>query len=76
MLNTNVRLFRLWGIPVELNTSWILILVFMTWTFATNYYPFYFPETFSSPELWVLGFVTTLFLFLSILMHELSLIHI
>lgn len=72
MLNTNVRLFRLWGIPVELNTSWILILVFMTWTFATNYYPFYFPETFSSPELWVLGFVTTLLLFLSILMHEFS----
>jgi len=72
MLNANIRLFRLWGIPVEINMSWILILVFMTWTFATNYYPFYFPETFSSPELWVLGFVTTLFLFLSILMHEFS----
>lgn len=72
MLNTNVRLFKLWGIPVELNTSWILVLVFMTWTFATNYYPFYFPETFSSPELWILGFITALLLFLSILMHEFS----
>ena len=72
MLNTNVRLFRLWGIPVEINMSWLLILVFMTWTFATNYYPFYFPETFSGMELWVLGFATAIFLFLSILMHEFS----
>lgn len=72
MLNTNVRLFKLWGIPVELNASWILVLAFMTWTFATNYYPFYFPETFSSPELWILGLVTALFLFVSILLHEFS----
>lgn len=72
MLNANVRLFKLWGIPVELNASWILVLAFMTWTFATNYYPFYFPETFSSPELWILGFTTALFLFVSILMHEFS----
>jgi Zn-dependent protease/CBS domain-containing protein len=72
MLNANVRLFRLWGIPVEINASWVLVLVFMTWTFATNYYPFYFPETFSGAELWILGFLTAIFLFLSILMHEFS----
>ncbi len=72
MLNTNVRLFRLWGIPVELNLSWVLVLVFMTWTFATNYYPFYFPKTFGDSELWILGFATVIFLFLSILAHEFS----
>ena len=72
MLNSNVRLFRLWGIPVELNVSWVLVLAFMTWTFATNYYPFYFPETFSSPELWILGLVTAILLFVSILLHEFS----
>jgi Zn-dependent protease/CBS domain-containing protein len=72
MLNANVRLFRLWGIPVEINASWVLVLLFMTWTFATNYYPFYFPETFGGAELWVLGFLTAIFLFLSILAHEFS----
>jgi len=72
MLNANVRLFKLWGIPVEINASWVLVLVFMTWTFATNYYPFYFPETFAAAELWALGFLTAIFLFLSILMHEFS----
>ena len=72
MLNRNVRLFRLWGIPVELNASWLLVLAFMTWTFATNYYPFYFPDTFSSPKLWMLGFITALLLFVSILLHEFS----
>jgi Zn-dependent protease/predicted transcriptional regulator len=72
MLNANIRILKLWGIPVEINMSWIFVLVFMTWTFATNYYPFYFPDIFGIAELWILGFVTALFLFLSILMHEFS----
>ncbi len=72
MLNANMRLFRLWGIPVEINASWLLVLLFMTWTFATNYYPFYFPDAFGEAELWVLGFLTAIFLFLSILAHEFS----
>jgi Zn-dependent protease/predicted transcriptional regulator len=72
MLNANIRIFKLWGIPVEINMSWILVLMFMTWTFATSYYPFYFPDTFQAAELWILGFVTAILLFLSILMHEFS----
>ena len=72
MLNTNIRIFKLWGIPVEVNMSWLLVLTFMTWTFSTRYYPSIYPGTFDVLELWILGFTTAILLFLSILMHEFS----
>jgi Zn-dependent protease/CBS domain-containing protein len=72
MLNTSIRLFKLWGIPVEVNMSWLLVLALMTWTFATGYYPSLYPGAFGLLQLWVLGFMTAMLLFLSILMHEFS----
>lgn len=71
MFSTNFRIFRLWGIPVELNWSWLLVLALMTWTFATGFYPDILPDG-TRAELWALGFVTALLLFVSILMHEFS----
>lgn len=67
----NMRLFRLFGIPVELNLSWLLILALMTWTFATGFYPDVLPDG-SRSELWLLGLATALLLFMSILLHEFS----
>ncbi len=67
----NLRIFRLWGIPVEINLSWVLVLALMTWTFATGLYPDALPDG-SRGELWGLGFVTAVLLFVSILLHEFS----
>lgn len=67
----NLRIFRLWGIPVEINVSWLLILALMTWTFATSLYPDVLPDG-TKTELWELGFLSTILLFLSILLHEFS----
>jgi Zn-dependent protease/CBS domain-containing protein len=72
MIRRNISLFKLWGIPVELNLSWLLVLVLITWTFATGYYPSNFPGLFSGRQLWVLGFLTAILLFVSILLHEFS----
>jgi Zn-dependent protease/CBS domain-containing protein len=72
MFNRSVRLFRLWGIPVELNFSWIIVLGLITWIFATESYPERFPGFFSIGELWILGFLTAILLFTSILLHEFS----
>ena len=72
MLNTNIRIFKLWGIPVEINLSWVFVLALVTWTFATGYYPELFPGRFSVTEHWVLGFLTAILLFISILLHEFS----
>lgn len=72
MFRKTIRLFRLFGIPVELDLSWILILVLVTWTFATGYYPENFPGLFSIGERWLVGFITAILLFISILLHEFS----
>ncbi len=72
MIMKSIRLFKLWGIPVEVNLSWLFVLALVTWTFATGYYPQLFPGRFSTAELWFLGFMTAILLFTSILLHEFS----
>jgi len=71
MIRSNVQLFRLWGIPVELNLSWLFVLALMTWSFATGWYADVLPDG-SKQELWLLGFLTAIMLFVSILLHEFS----
>ena len=72
MFTKSVRIFKLWGIPVEINISWVLVLGLVMWTFATGYYPELFPGRFSTAQLWFLGTATALLLFISILLHEFS----
>jgi Zn-dependent protease len=71
MIRSNLHLFRLWGIPVEIHVSWLLVLAFMTWSFATLWYPDVLPDG-TTNELWLLGFLTALLMFVSILVHEFS----
>jgi Zn-dependent protease/CBS domain-containing protein len=71
MIRSNLHLFRLFGIPVEVNVSWLLVLALMTWSFATGWYADDLPDG-SRPELWILGFLTSILLFVSILLHEFS----
>lgn len=72
MVGGSIRLFRLGGIPVELHVSWVLILCLVTWTTAAGYYPENFPGIFTKLQLWILGFLTAILLFVSILLHEFS----
>jgi len=66
-----LQIFRLWDIPVEINVSWLLILALMTWTFANDLYPDVLPDA-TKRETWILGFITALLLFASIILHEFS----
>ncbi len=72
MLKKSLRLFQLWGIPVELHVSWLLILVLITWSFATGFYPANYPGLFSSLQIWAMSLLTAVLLFISILLHEFS----
>ncbi len=72
MFKRSLRLFELWGIPVEIHISWILIFILVTWSFATGVYPESYGGTFSSTQLWIISFLTAVLLFLSILLHEFS----
>jgi Zn-dependent protease/CBS domain-containing protein len=71
MLRTNIRLFRIFGIPIEVNISWFIIFALVSWSLVSFYFPEHYPDL-SSTEHWVMGLVAALLLFASVLLHELG----
>jgi Zn-dependent protease len=62
---------RVLGIPIDLDYSWFLIAVLITWVLAVNYYPVEFKGG-TSVEYWLMGAVTAVLFFGSIVVHELA----
>jgi Zn-dependent protease/CBS domain-containing protein len=62
---------RVLGIPIDLDYSWFLIAALITWLLAVNYYPAEFKGA-TSVEYWVMGAVTAILFFASIVVHELA----
>src|SRR5947209_17925880 len=67
----SLRLGRIAGIDIYINFSWLIILVFLTWSLATGWFPQLYPG-WSTTTYWVAGFISTLLLFVSVLLHELA----
>jgi Zn-dependent protease len=66
-----VRLGRIFGIVVDLDYSWFVIFGLLTWVLAVSYYPN--ELKYASPgEYWLMGAVTAIMLFVSVLLHELG----
>jgi len=67
----SIRIFRIAGIDIYINFSWIIILVFLTFSLATGWfatlYPGWQPATY-----WLVSFIAALLLFVSVLLHELA----
>jgi Zn-dependent protease/predicted transcriptional regulator len=66
-----IPLGRIFGIPICLDYSWFLIFALLTWTMAVGYYPAEFinwPVT----KYWMMGAITAIMLFVSVLLHELG----
>lgn len=61
----------MFGIPIEINVSWILILVLVTWTVADGYFGGENFQHLSELQRWLLGAAAAFLLFGSILLHEL-----
>jgi Zn-dependent protease len=66
-----VRIARVFGIPVLVHVSWLVIFVLVAWTLATRYFPEHEPHLPAS-SYWTRGVVTSLLFFGSILLHELG----
>lgn len=66
-MQANWRIGSLLGIPLYLDPSWFLILLFVTIINAGQ-----LDSTFHSPRAWLIGFVMALLLFSSVLLHELG----
>ena len=67
----SVKLFTIFGIPVEINPTWLIAVAIITWSLATAAYPSFF-SFWSTTQYWIAGMLTTLLLFTSVLAHELG----
>ena len=70
-MNGSIRIGKVWGIPISLHFSWFFIFTLATWSLATSYFPNEFPALSSGVHL-LMGLVTSLLFFGSVLAHELG----
>jgi Zn-dependent protease len=66
-----IPLGRVLSIPISVHYSWFLIFVLLTWILAASYYPTEF-QRWPTTQYWILGAVTVILLFVSVLVHELG----
>jgi Zn-dependent protease/CBS domain-containing protein len=71
MKDKHISLGKVIGIPINLDYSWFLVLLLLTWMLAQSYFPQEFKH-WSQFSYWSIGLVTSILFFLSILLHELG----
>ena len=71
MNRSAIPLGRILGIPIGLDYSWFLIFALLTWSLATSYYPAEF-KNWPVAQYWIVGAVTAILMFASVLLHELG----
>jgi Zn-dependent protease/CBS domain-containing protein len=71
MFRHTIPIGRVLGIPIDLDYSWFLIAALITWMLAVSYYPVEFKGG-TSIEYWLMGAVTAVLFFASIVVHELA----
>jgi Zn-dependent protease len=62
---------EVWGIPIRVHVSWLLVFGLVTWSLAAGYFPGEYPG-WPGGSYWAIGAVTALAFFVSILIHELG----
>ena len=70
MRRSGIKIGRVFGIPIYLHLSWILIFGLITYSLVDEFGARY-PQ-WSNQQLWSLGLLTSLLFFGSVLFHELS----
>ncbi|MBI5393353.1 site-2 protease family protein [Candidatus Woesearchaeota archaeon] len=59
------------NINIEVHFSWFFVMVLLTYSLATAFFPMYF-QSFTKTEYWIISLIAAALLFLSIFLHELS----
>lgn len=70
-MHGSLHLGKIAGISLDIHASWLIILVLLTVSLATGWFPAAIPGL-SQATYWILGFIATLLLFASVLAHELA----
>ncbi len=67
----SLRIGNMFGIEISVHVSWVIIVVLLTWSLATGWFPAFYAG-WASLTYWVIGLLATLLLFVSVLAHELA----
>ena len=67
----SLRLGRIAGIDISVHVSWLIILVLLTWSLATGWFPRLYPG-WPTATYWIVGLISAVLLFVSVLLHELA----
>jgi Zn-dependent protease/CBS domain-containing protein len=70
-MSGSIRLGHLAGIALEINYSWLIILVLLTISLAISWFPQAAPG-YPSGTYWGVGFLSAILLFVAVLVHELA----
>jgi Zn-dependent protease/predicted transcriptional regulator len=65
------RIGKIAGIDIDIHVSWIIILVLLTVSLATGWFPQLYPG-WSTATYWIVSLIASLLLFISVLLHELA----
>lgn len=67
----SLKVARVFGIPIYVHFSWLLVFALIAWTLATDYFPDRYPELAVTSH-WARGLAASLLFFASVLLHELG----
>lgn len=68
---SSLRLGNLFGIDISVHISWFIVLVLLTWSLTSRWFP-QFLTGLPTSSYWIMGVISTLLLFVCVLIHELA----
>lgn len=71
MFKHQIRLGAVLGIPLHIDSSWLLILLWSLWSLAGRQLPSLYPG-WSAASYWIVGLLISVLFFSSVLLHELG----
>ncbi|MBI5287084.1 MAG: site-2 protease family protein [Deltaproteobacteria bacterium] len=70
-MGRGIRLFKILGIQVSLDYTWFIVFGLVALSLAHGYFPFYYPGL-GGFTYFLMGLISSLLLFASVLIHEIS----
>ncbi len=70
-MKSSIRLFRIAGIEIGIHYTWFFIFLLVTWSLAQGYFPPLYPN-WGTLSYWIMGALTAVMLFVSVLIHEMA----
>lgn len=71
IMDGSIRVARIFGIPIQIHSSWLIVFFLIAWSLAIGYFPRVGPEL-GTPTLIALGVSAAVLFFAALLLHELA----